>query len=63
MNSLEHASLTPKVRALLVGRVQDESWTVADASISTGVSRRTSYKGLARFKAEGELGLCWPFQT
>lgn len=57
MNSHKHARLTPKGRALLVSRVLDEGWTVADASLAAGVSQRTSYKWLARFKAEGELGL------
>ena len=56
MNSHKHARLTPKGRALLVSRV-DEGWTVADASMAAGVSKRTSYKWLARFKAEGERGL------
>ena len=57
MNSHKHARLTPKGRALLVSRVLDEGWTVADASVAAGVSKRTSYKWLARFKAEGERGL------
>ncbi|HOY35835.1 MAG TPA: IS481 family transposase [Piscinibacter sp.] len=57
MNSHKHARLTPKGRALLVSRVLDEGWTVADASMAAGVSKRTSYKWLARFKAEGERGL------
>jgi transposase InsO family protein len=57
MNSHKHARLTPKGRALLVGRVLDEGWTVADASMAGGVSKRTGYKWLARFKAEGEMGL------
>ena len=57
MNSHKHARLTPKGRALLVSRVLDEGWTVADASLAAGVSKRTSYKWLARFKAQGERGL------
>lgn len=57
MNSHKHARLTPKGRALLVSRVLDEGWTVADASMAAGVSQRTGYKWLARFKAEGERGL------
>ena len=57
MNSHKHARLTPKGRALLVGRVLDEGWTVADASMAAGVSKRTGYKWLARFKAEGPAGL------
>jgi transposase InsO family protein len=57
MNSHKHARLTAKGRALLVSRVLDQGWTVADASMAAGVSRRTSYKWLARFRAEGERGL------
>ena len=57
MNSHELARLTPNGRALLVSRVLDEGRTVADASMAAGVSKRTSYKWPARFKAEGELGL------
>lgn len=57
MNSHKHARLTAKGRALLVSRVLDEGWTVAKASLAAGVSKRTSYKWLARFKAEGEAGL------
>jgi transposase InsO family protein len=37
--------------------VLDEGWTVAAASQAGGVSRRTGFKWLARFKAEGLAGL------
>jgi transposase InsO family protein len=57
MNSHKHARLTPKGRALLVGRVLHEGWSVAAAAEAAGVSRRTGYKWLARFKAEGLGGL------
>ena len=57
MNSHKHARLTPKGRALLVSRVLDEDWTVAAAAEAAGISRRTGYKWLARFKAEGVAGL------
>ena len=57
MNSHKHARLTPKGRALLVSRVLDEGWTVAMASRAAGVSKRTGFKWLARFKAEGIAGL------
>jgi transposase len=57
MNSHKHARLTPKGRALLVSRVLDEGWTVAAASEAAGVSKRTGFKWLARFKAEGQVGL------
>lgn len=50
MNSHKHARLTPKGRALLVERVLDEGWSVAAASQAGGVSRRTAYKWIDRFK-------------
>jgi transposase InsO family protein len=57
MNSHKHARLTPKGRALLVSRVLDEGWSVGAASEAAGVSKRTGFKWLARFKSEGEAGL------
>ena len=57
MNSHKHARLTPKGRALLVDRVLDEGWTVQEASLAAGVSRRTGYKWIRRFESEGPAGL------
>ena len=57
MNSHKHARLTAIGRALLVSRVLDEGWSVAAASQAAGVSKRTGFKRLARFKAEGPQGL------
>lgn len=57
MNSHKHARLTPKGRALLVNRVLQQGWKVAFASDAAGVSQRTAYKWLARFKTEGLTGL------
>jgi transposase InsO family protein len=57
MNSHKHARLTPKGRALLVLRVLEEGWTVVEASQAAGVSRRTAYKWLGRFRDEGHEGL------
>ena len=57
MNSHKHARLTSKGRALLVHRVLDEGWTVAAASQAAGVSKRTGFKWLARFRSEGAAGL------
>lgn len=57
MNSHKHARLTPKGRALLVSRVLDEGWSVGAASEAAGVSKRTGFKWLARFRAEGPAGL------
>lgn len=57
MNSHKHARLTPVGRALLVNRVLEQGWTVAAATEAAGVSCRTGFKWLARFKAEGAAGL------
>jgi transposase InsO family protein len=57
MNSHKHARLTARGRALLVSRVLQEGWKVALASEAAGVSERTGYKWLARFKSEGSAGL------
>jgi len=57
MNSHKHARLTPKGRALLVSRVLEGGWSVGAASYAGGVSKRTGFKWLARFRAEGDAGL------
>lgn len=57
MNSHKHARLTPSGRALLVHRVRVLAWTVVAAAQAAGVSERTAYKWLARFKTEGPAGL------
>lgn len=57
MNSHKHARLTRAGRALLVNRVLQEGWTAVAAAQAAGVSRRTAYKWLTRFKAEGLSGL------
>ena len=44
-------------RQLLVHRIVDEHWPVAQAANAAGVSRATAYKWLYRFRAEGEPGL------
>lgn len=57
MNLHNHARLTPRGRALLVGRVLDEGLRVEEAAHAAGVSVRTAYKWLARFREEGATGL------
>ena len=57
MNSHQHARLTAKGRALLAKRVLEAGWTMKAASEAAGVSERTGFKWLARFRAEGEAGL------
>jgi transposase InsO family protein len=44
-------------RALLVSRVTEADWKVAAAAHAAGISVRTAYKWLARFKEEGKAGL------
>lgn len=58
MNSHKHARLTATGRALLVSRVLNEGWTMTTAARAMGVSSRTGFKWLARFRAEGAAGLC-----
>ena len=57
MNSHKHARLTAIGRALLVRRVTEEGWTVRAAAGAGGVSCRTGYKWLARYREEGPAGL------
>jgi transposase InsO family protein len=52
-----NARLTPAARLLLVRRVRFERWSVSDAAIAAGVSVRTGYKWLARYRQEGLDGL------
>ena len=54
MNTHKNARMTVHGRALLVKRIEDEDWPVAEAARSAGISMRTAYKWLARFRAGGE---------
>lgn len=56
MNLHKHARLTPRGRALLVQRMLN-GLRVEDAAQAAGVSVRTAYKWLRRFREEGEAGL------
>lgn len=47
----------PYQRRLLVRRVLDQGWSVAEASEAAGWSERTGYKWLRRFREEGPGGL------
>jgi transposase InsO family protein len=57
MNIHKNARTTPQSRALLVHRVVTERWPVAEVAMAFGVSIRTVYKWLARYRAEGLAGL------
>jgi transposase InsO family protein len=46
-----NAKLVPSTRLLLVRRVTKEGWAVADAAAAQGVSQRTVYRWLARWRA------------
>lgn len=56
MNVHKNAKLTPAGRALLVERVQAGE-SPGDVAAAMGVSVRTAYKWLKRWKREGESGL------
>jgi len=57
MNNHKNARLTPHGRALLVRRVLEEGLRPVEAAQAMGVSRRTVYKWLHRFREEGPAGL------
>lgn len=57
MNNHKNARLTVHGRLLLVGRVLSEGLRPAEAAQAMGVSRRTVYKWLRRYREEGEAGL------
>jgi len=53
-----NARTCPLSRRLLVERVVLDRWTVREAAVAAGISERTAAKWLARWRAEGEVGLC-----
>lgn len=57
MNLHKHARLSPRGRALLVDRILVQGLRVEEAAHAAGVSVRTAYKWLKRFKEEGPEGL------
>jgi transposase InsO family protein len=52
-----NARTCPRSRRLLVRRVREEGWSVMAAAEAAGISERTAYRWLRRFRDEGELGL------
>ncbi|MEJ2299795.1 MAG: leucine zipper domain-containing protein, partial [Woeseiaceae bacterium] len=57
MNNHKNARLTPHGRVLLVRRVVQEGLRPAEAAQAMGVSSRTAYKWLRRYREEGLSGL------
>ena len=52
-----NARTCPNSRRLLVERVTQQGWSVATAAEAAGVSERTVYRWLARWRQEGAQGL------
>jgi transposase InsO family protein len=52
-----NARTCPHTRRLIVRRVDEEGWSLAQAAAAAGVSSRTVSKWLARWRHEGERGL------
>ena len=57
MDVHENARLTVHGRLLLVQRVRETTWRVVDAAAAAGVSERTAYTWLARYRDGGEPAL------
>src|SRR6478672_10656197 len=52
-----NAKTCPNSRRLLVERIESKSWSLAAAAEAAGVSERTAYRWLRRWREQGELGL------
>ena len=52
-----NARTCPNSRRLLVDRIESRAWSLAAAAEAAGVSERTAYRWLGRWRAEGEVGL------
>ena len=57
MNVHKHARMTVHGRLLLVQRVRQAGWQVVAAAAAAGISERTAYTWLARYRAGGERAL------
>src|SRR4051794_39087220 len=51
------ARTCPNSRLLLVDRIERQGWSVMAAAEAAGISERTTYRWLARWRAEGRAGL------
>ena len=57
MDLHQNARSCPASRALLVERVLVDGWTVREAAEAQGLSARSAYRWLRRYRKEGEAGL------
>ena len=51
-----NARTCPRGRLLIVRRVEEQGWTLAETAIAAGVSVRTVSKWLRRYRLEAEQG-------
>jgi len=52
-----NARTCPNSRRLLVERIESRAWSLTAAAEAAGVSERTAYRWLRRWRLEGEAGL------
>jgi len=52
-----NARTTPRSRAVIIARVENEGWSVAETAEAFGVSERTVYKWRSRYRAGGSAAL------
>jgi transposase InsO family protein len=52
-----NARTCPNSRRLLVGRIEEEGWSLMAAAEAAGISERSARKWLGRWRTEGEVGL------
>ena len=52
-----NAKTTPTMRALIVQRIRRDQWSPAEAAIAAGISVRTAYKWLGRYRLGGRAAL------
>jgi transposase InsO family protein len=57
MNVHKNARMTVHGRLLLIRRVRERGWRVENAALAAGISVRSAYKWLARWRAGGERAL------
>ena len=57
MDIHKNARSCPASRELLVRRVLEQGWSVGEAAGAAGLSKRTAYKWLKRYRAEGPSDL------
>jgi len=58
MNVHKNARLTLHGRLLMIRRIEEQGWKVADAAAAAGLSVRRTYHWLGRYRAGGERMLC-----